>query len=128
MDDQLTPSELDQFFRAYVECALWSSTDEEGEPLEGYELSVQCHNAMLMDCRQWADYNCEKLRQAIAAVDGYSFANAGHDYWLTRNHHGAGFWDRGLGDIGQYLTDMAHAAGSIDLYVSDAGEIEQSSY
>jgi hypothetical protein len=24
----------------------------------------------------------------------------GHDFWLTRNRHGAGFWDRGYGKLG----------------------------
>lgn len=38
----------------------------------------------------------------------------GHDYYLTREHHGAGFWDRGLGELGRYLTDIAHNAGSAD--------------
>lgn len=29
----------------------------------------------------------------------------GHDFILTANHHGTGFWDRGLGAAGQTLTD-----------------------
>lgn len=35
----------------------------------------------------------------------------GHDFWLTRNRHGAGFWDRGLGDLGEALSDLAKLAG-----------------
>lgn len=52
---------------------------------------------------------------------GMSASDAGHDLWLTRNRHGAGFWDRGLGAIGDALTREAHAMGSSDVYVSDAG-------
>ena len=46
----------------------------------------------------------------------------GHDYLLTRDHHGVGFWDRGLGELGDYLTAVAegnggseHANGSLQL-------------
>ena len=44
---------------------------------------------------------------------------AGHDFWLTRNGHGAGFWDRGLGEAGKKLTDAAHAFGECNLYLGD---------
>jgi len=43
----------------------------------------------------------------------------GHDLWLTRNHHGAGFWDRGLGKLGDDLTLLAHSLGESELYVGD---------
>jgi hypothetical protein len=39
-------------------------------------------------------------------------ACAGHDFALTRNGHGAGFWDRGLGELGDRLTKAAHAYGA----------------
>ena len=39
-----------------------------------------------------------------------------HDYWLTRNSHGAGFWDRGLGDSGDRMSDAAQD-GSYMLYI-----------
>jgi hypothetical protein len=44
---------------------------------------------------------------------------AGHDFWLTRNHHGAGFWDRGLGELGRRLTDAANVYGDVYLYAHD---------
>ena len=43
----------------------------------------------------------------------------GHDLWLTRNRHGAGFWDRGLGELGDQLTATAHQMGEQALYVVD---------
>lgn len=36
----------------------------------------------------------------------------GHDFYLTREGHGAGFWDRGLGELGDYLTQISKWAGS----------------
>lgn len=35
----------------------------------------------------------------------------GHDIVLTAGRHGAGFWDEGLGKLGEYLTHAAHVFG-----------------
>ena len=46
----------------------------------------------------------------------------GHDFWLTRNGHGAGFWDRSdclPEDAGERLTDAAEKYGEVDLTVDD---------
>lgn len=36
---------------------------------------------------------------------------------LTRNGHGAGFWDRGLGALGTELTNACKPYGGVDLYI-----------
>lgn len=38
----------------------------------------------------------------------------GHDFYLTREGHGTGFWDRGLGELGEYLNTIAKSYGSAD--------------
>jgi hypothetical protein len=49
---------------------------------------------------------------------------AGHDFWLTRNGHGAGFWDGDLSeDVGNALTEAAKKFGECHLYVGDDGQI-----
>lgn len=48
---------------------------------------------------------------------------AGHDFWLTRQEHGAGFWDRGLGELGNRLTEAAKSFGSADDHIPyDCGD------
>jgi hypothetical protein len=47
----------------------------------------------------------------------------GHDIILTTNRHGAGFWDRGLGELGEKLTEIAHNLGGYELYVGDDGTL-----
>jgi hypothetical protein len=42
---------------------------------------------------------------------------------LTRNGHGSGFWDRGLGKVGEQLTAACGPYGSSDLYVGDDGKV-----
>ena len=51
---------------------------------------------------------------------------AGHDFWLTRNGHGPGFWDRPEiygEEKAQELSALAETFGVVDLYVGDDGRI-----
>jgi hypothetical protein len=113
---------LDTFTTAYIECALWASTDDDGNPLEdnyGVEdISRAALNQIISDCDAFQTNNAE-----ILALAGDDVQN-GHDYWLTRNRHGAGFWDRGYDlKVSTALTDAAHADGACDFYVDDDGEL-----
>lgn len=47
----------------------------------------------------------------------------GHDFYMTRNGHGVGFWDRGLGEMGEWLTRMANPFGEASVYVGDDGNL-----
>jgi hypothetical protein len=114
-------SQLDDFTDAYIECALWSSTDDDGTPLDDIDadLSDDARDALSVECCLFIEANAELLAQYVER--GRSMADAGHDFWLTRNGHGAGFWDRGLGALGDELTAMTKPYGSCDLYVGDDG-------
>ncbi len=113
-------TKTDPFFQAYIEAALWSSTDDKGDPFDDcYSLDDIAPTSLaeaLEDCQAFQESNREDLAEINPA-------QAGHDFWLTRNRHGAGFWDRGLGAVGKRLTDCAHAYGSCDLYVGDDGQV-----
>ena len=112
---------MDAFTQGYIDAALWSSTDDDGEPLdEDYgieDISPDTLRDMEADCADFQESNEELLSEAYDL--GEDDARAGHDFWLTRNGHGAGFWDRGLGKVGDELTDAAKAYGGQDLYVGD---------
>jgi len=75
--------------------------------------------AMIKDCERFQEENRELLE-----ASGQSEAQSGHDFWLTREGHGSGFWDRGLGEVGEQLTTICENVwGCIDLYVGDDGQI-----
>ncbi len=119
---------LSTFTDAYIECACWSSSDDAGVPLDQIDapLSNEALTLMRDDCRAFflanesliLDDNC------IAAGGLSSVIMAGHDFWLSRNGHGAGFWD---GDWKEpFATALDNAAKSFDecdLYVGDDGKI-----
>lgn len=60
----------------------------------------------------------EQVHDLLERID-YGPEQAGHDLWLTRNHHGVGFWDRGLGEAGAILTRVADEMGEQYAYVGD---------
>lgn len=120
----------EEFFDAYVITALWSSNDESdengGEPLDSNydasDIDSDTLARMRADCDKFYDANRDDL-----TCDGVTFGpnfgqdgRAGHDFWLTRNRHGAGFWD---GDWPEpqatRLTDAAHKFGEYNLYLGD---------
>ena len=118
-----------QFVRGYITCALWSSNDESDEsggvPLDSHfdqdDLTPACTKRMQDDCEDFMLANMADLvlyTQQYAPTGEYEvWECAGHDFWLTRNHHGAGFWDRGLRELGDRLTKAAHVYGEANLYV-----------
>lgn len=110
---------LEAMHSGYLECALWSSTDESGASLDEIaSFAPEAEAGALEDCQDF-------VRQCTGAGIRITQdpAQVGHDLWLTRNRHGAGFWDRGLGTIGERLTQIAHCMGSRDAYVGDDGQV-----
>jgi hypothetical protein len=105
------------FLNGYIECAAWCGLNEEDDP-NNAPFSPACLEQFAKDCAAFESQNAALLEEWPEGD-----ARAGHDFWLTRNGHGAGFWDRGHGKLGELLTDAAHAFGECDLYVGDDGEI-----
>lgn len=125
--------EADEFTRAYIDCALWLAdptpgsgqyTVDEDDIMAIYPDDLQ---SMINECITFQQEHKQLLDQAYQK-SGYSPARAGHDFYLTRNHHGAGFWDRGLDQTGDDLTDAAHAYGESDLLCEqgDSSEYDKS--
>jgi hypothetical protein len=130
--------ELSDFLAGYVECALFSTNDESneqgGNPLDDNytadDISDETLTRMAADCARFQTECADDL----AAVDGdlaamprdgsSSDSMAGHLFWLTRNGHGTGYWDRDLGDAGERLTAACERFGEVYLSVGDDGTID----
>jgi hypothetical protein len=118
----LDATELREALKAYIECALWASTGEDGEPLDaGYDATDLAEESRVSMREDLWDFIELVQEQGIDASD-WSADQFGHDFWLTRNGHGAGFWDRGH-EAGSELTKWAKTFGTSDLYVGDNGKL-----
>jgi hypothetical protein len=141
--------QLDDFTKGYIEALFFTETepgttrdDMEDDPVvwehDVYEgrikgipgdfgiadLHLDALEAIKADCREFQIKCGGDLCQI--RPEGYTATMAGHDFWLTRNGHGAGFWDRGLGRYGDRLTAAAKAFGEVDVYLDDDGKVNLS--
>lgn len=164
--------EAGEFARAYIQTALWSSTEHpfgecpccgrqallcrlpelefnqepmcaapgcgvreaQPEPMDRHyseaDLSPEALSKMLADCARFESEQGEVIRAAIetgevvCGPDFGALGRAGHDFWLTRNGHGCGFWDGDWPEpMADQLTKAAKAFGECDLYAGDDGKL-----
>jgi hypothetical protein len=113
----------DDFYTGAIEALLWSGLwDEDGESVEGGQRMVdqvdsECASSLRSECDEFVTYHLDDLviQSERYANGSYSPGElAGHDFSLTRNHHGTGFWDRGTGDVGQRLTEACRPYGEVN--------------
>jgi hypothetical protein len=122
-------TKLDDFTHGYLAAALWAETDDNDTPLDSlYSIEDFAPEAMtraVADCAKFQADNSETLaRVEYPRNDFNDMAHAGHDFWLTRNGHGAGFWDGDLpDDIGDALTKASKQFGQVDIYPGDDGKL-----
>ena len=106
---------MDEFTCGYFECLVWTGlyfADEtsEGEPLDDH-VSVWWDH-LPEDIRAQIVADCEAFQEEARDLIGDDLSQAGHDFCLSRNRHGAGFWDGDWGSVGDYLHDVAKSYGS----------------
>lgn len=105
---------------SYVQTALWSTGYGDLEALD----EVYTHEDVSPQASRSAYKACEvfynKCKGILTENDS---AHWGHDLWLTRNGHGAGFWDGDYPEHGEALTKACESFGEVHLFVGDDNKI-----
>jgi hypothetical protein len=102
---------LDPFIQGYIQAMFFTDTgtrDDEENGLENAavsELSPESWESIIADCTEFQN-DAASLLACAYEKSGYDPERAGKDFWYTRNGHGVGFWDRGLGDVGDQLSAL----------------------
>ena len=118
---KLSSDERDEFVAGYIKCALWCGVEayehdescpchspsengdaydastcdcepeliSSGDEHDESELTDDARKTLTDDAREFYAANVVDLRATTSSME-----DCGHDFWLTRNRHGAGFWDR----------------------------------
>ena len=103
--------ELLDFTEACIEALYFTDTGDDEQPESDAELDEDCRLNLEADCRSfWHRFGC----YVCAEPDGPTIDRAGHDFWLTRNGHGAGFWDGDWPQYGELLTKAAEGYGEFN--------------
>lgn len=124
-ENAATFNTLDTFTQAYVEAMFWTdcNEDSDGMALATFaELAPEALDRIKADCAAFQAANASLLALAYATPGYGDESQAGHDYWLTRNGHGVGFWDRDIGDLGDQLSE-ACGHSTVYLHRGDDGLI-----
>jgi hypothetical protein len=122
LEESVDARDLKTAVDGYIECALWSSTDGDDSLDANYDASdvdPQAKRAAERDVKDFLTANAELIAQAMEAKKGYDYSNVGHDFWLSRNGHGAGFFDHGNAPVWRQLQQKAKEYGGENPYVSD---------
>lgn len=109
---------------SYLETAVWSSSDwddmddsDNPRPLdENYDandFSDEARAAASRDCAEFLDaldnIEIDEERTLFDCADeAQGLSRIGHDLWLTRNGHGAGFWDGDYAEWGDSITEVVY--------------------
>jgi hypothetical protein len=125
---------------SYLACAAWATphrNEDTGEVLddgmERFEWAPESSETAVRLIAGFYLDNCELCEAAIGRQIGpsggrgdaerYTWGQLGHDLWLTRNGHGAGFWDSGLPDgLGERLSAVARKMGETGCWL-DAHDV-----
>lgn len=109
----------DSMVDSYLRTALWAETDGDGKPLDDMysveNFSPEAKEEAANDCREFEKKAAPWIRQMPAGV---KLDQLGMDFWLTRNGHGSGFWDREEvygKDVAQALTKIAEEFGEVNV-------------
>lgn len=105
----------DEMLNAYLDTALW--TEELDGDFDRDDIDPKSKEDAKKDC----DLFKSMIKDIINELD---LSQIGHDFWLTRNGHGAGFWD---GDYENSIeTELMKATKNFktkDIYKGDDGKI-----
>jgi hypothetical protein len=117
----MTKEQLNLGFEQVLATMLWSSYDDD-EPLdENYSILDIDDESKFVLWEKYKGFINDNLELILES--SLSYEDIGHNFWLTCNGHGSGFWDRELGEIGDKLTEACKIIGSSDPYVGDDGLI-----
>jgi hypothetical protein len=108
--------QISEVAKHYILAAIWADAPEGTQPRASQETQEEAFRQcakFIMECGPLFDAAMARFERGYGTHPDAGSAEAafGHDFWLTRQGHGVGFWDRKeLGkELGQALTDAAHA-------------------
>lgn len=136
-----TPDQIDTITKHYLIALLWTmpGDDECENPGDNIDLRDLPLGTLAKARKDVTDFvwHCGALfDQCMECFDdgygqhpdaGSAEAAFGHDFALTRNHHGAGFWDRESEGLPQFLGDALTRVcqkhfEEANLYIGDDGK------
>jgi len=113
MEKTKLQQQMDDFMSSYLETMAFT------EEVDTAKLSNEMCVQVLRECATF-------YLRAVRYINGRE-VEAAHDFWLTRNHHGAGFWDGDWEEPACSILDaLSEEFGEACVYQGDDGFLYQS--
>ncbi len=100
------------FVTCYLAAVDWTETGDTGQPESGEDLDESFIRESTLDCLSF-------YSRIACYISDDQIENAAVDFWLNRNGHGTGFWDKPE-VYGEYLctmlSDRAKGYGEVYAY------------
>lgn len=118
---------MDKSLMGYLEAALFTATDDDGEPLDRrgytiYDFAPEAVNTAKGDIAFYREAAGDFLDEAMVET-GNGEEEFGRDLWFTANGHGVGFWDGDWYGFGEELTRIARRIRERNVVVGDDGSL-----
>ena len=116
---------IDSIYEGYAEAAIFTEEEQLKEDNGDIDLSISnidevSKEKAISDIKKFIDFVGKPAIDEAISKKGPDFL--GHDIWLTRNGHGAGFMDRDY-DNTALLVAGCDELGEIGLVVGDDGKL-----
>lgn len=138
---KLRQNEINGILKGYIEAALWTEEERLNDDLDN-DIELQKINDIIgkLNNKSFLSFTKDDITDnslikaytdikkflasagdsVIEAITYNGLEQLGHDIWLTRNRHGAGFFDHSYDDdVEKQLTSSAQSLGEVDLYIND---------
>lgn len=137
-DDTIAGLSLREVVRGYLICAEWCdiNADHQDDLPDDWQEQWQGWSGASIysaadDCRDFLNQlsaAIPNLEDFWAGDTSYTAEHFGHDFWLTRNGHGTGFWDRErlAGRFGKLIRIRPECDSSPKLALADGASLAKS--
>ena len=107
---------LETVLQSYLEAMLW--VNEDMDELTIFDVDEKLVEFSMVEIEKFINI-IETTKGDIEDSKHYSDSAFGHNFLLSRNGHGAGFFD----DNNDTLQDICRKFGSVDAYIGDDNKI-----
>lgn len=87
-------NDLGRFTQAFIEALYFTDTGDVDQPDSDAELEPESLLDIQAECRSfWRRFGCYVVTDVCREAFDDPVIQAGHDFHMTRNGHGVGFWE-----------------------------------
>lgn len=92
-------------------------TNLDDSEFSNHTFTLDAMRQIVKDCEKFMD---DELFYEAFYESSNDISQIAHDFWLTRNRHGSGFWDGDYPkELGEKLTEFSHSFGEVNVVPSE---------